>query len=66
LWWLLHGWLCWLLVLLDDWCFWLRETQDLVALAAADANAADDDEWHQNEEENERGSCGGGSFRSTL
>jgi len=51
---------------LDDWCFWLRETQDLVALAAADANAADDDEWHQNEEENERGSCSGGSFRSTL
>jgi hypothetical protein len=58
--------LCRFLVHFDSWCFWLGETQDLVALAAANANAADDEEWHQDEKEKKRGSCSGGTFRGIL
>jgi radical SAM protein with 4Fe4S-binding SPASM domain len=56
---LLRSWhsLLWLLSL-NNWRFLIFcEAKHLVALAATNANAAANDEWHQDENEKESGSC---------
>ena len=66
--WLLRSWhsLLWLLSL-NNWRFLVFcEAKHLVALAATNANAAANDEWHQDENEKESGSCSGCVFKVYL